>query len=37
MKPGKGKPMLEWLALSPTSLKFWMGLAGEAMAFVAIR
>jgi hypothetical protein len=31
---GKGKPMREWLALSPTSGKSWMALAREAMAFV---
>ena len=31
---GKGKPMREWLALSPTSRKSWMTLAREAMVFV---
>ena len=31
---GKGKPMREWFALSPTSRKSWMTLAREAMAFV---
>lgn len=31
---GKGKPMHEWLALSPTSKKPWVTLAGQAMAFV---
>jgi hypothetical protein len=34
---GKGRPMREWLALSPTSRKSWNALAGEAMAFVADR
>jgi len=32
---GKGKPMREWLALSPTSRKSWSALAKEAMAFVS--
>lgn len=31
---GKGKPMAEWFALSPTSSKRWRALAQEAMAFV---
>jgi hypothetical protein len=31
---GKGKPMREWLALSPTSRKRWLPLAEQAMAFV---
>jgi hypothetical protein len=31
---GKGKPMREWFALSPTSRKQWPALANEAMAFV---
>ncbi len=31
---GKGRPMREWLALSPTSRKPWLALAREAMAFV---
>ena len=31
---GKGKPMREWFALSPTSRKRWLALAEEAMAFV---
>jgi len=31
---GKGKPMAEWFALSPTSRKRWLALAEEAMAFV---
>jgi hypothetical protein len=34
---GKGKPMREWVALSPTSPKSWVAVAGEAMAFVASR
>jgi hypothetical protein len=32
---GKGRPMREWLALSPTSRQPWLALAEEAMAFVA--
>jgi hypothetical protein len=32
---GKGRPMREWLALSPTSRERWLALAEEAMAFVA--
>ena len=32
---GKGRPMREWLALSPTSHKSWLALAREAMAFVS--
>ena len=31
---GKGKPMHEWFALSPTSNKRWLALAREAMEFV---
>jgi TfoX/Sxy family transcriptional regulator of competence genes len=31
---GKGRPMREWLALSPTSRKQWVALAQEAMGFV---
>lgn len=31
---GKGKPMREWFALSPTSKKQWLPLAQEALAFV---
>ena len=31
---GKGKPMREWLALSPTSKKQWLALAKDAMEFV---
>jgi TfoX/Sxy family transcriptional regulator of competence genes len=31
---GKGKPMREWLALSPTSKKHWLALAKQAMDFV---
>jgi hypothetical protein len=31
---GKGRPMREWLALSPTSRKPWLALAEEALAFV---
>ena len=31
---GKGRPMREWLALSPTSRKHWVALAREAMRFV---
>ena len=31
---GKGKPMAEWFALSPSSTKRWRALADEAMAFV---
>lgn len=31
---GKGKPMREWFALSPTSNKRWLALANEAMEFV---
>jgi hypothetical protein len=30
---GKGRPMHEWIALSPTSRKAWLALAKEAMAF----
>jgi TfoX/Sxy family transcriptional regulator of competence genes len=32
---GKGKPMREWLVLSPTSKKQWLALAKQAMDFVA--
>jgi hypothetical protein len=32
---GKGKPMREWLALSPSSKMSWIPLAREAMAFVS--
>ena len=31
---GKGRPMREWLALSPTSRIPWLALAREGMAFV---
>jgi hypothetical protein len=31
---GKGKPLREWFALSPTSRRSWPALAKEAMAFV---
>jgi hypothetical protein len=31
---GKGKPMAEWFALSPTSSRRWRALSEEAMAFV---
>ena len=31
---GKGTPMVEWFALSPTSSKSWLALSEEAMAFV---
>jgi hypothetical protein len=31
---GKGRPMREWLALSPTSRTPWVALAREAMGFV---
>ena len=31
---GKGRPMREWLALSPASRKPWLALAREAMGFV---
>ena len=34
---GKGKPMREWLVLSPTSRKSWLALAREAMTFVSGR
>jgi hypothetical protein len=34
---GKGRPMREWLALSPTSPEPWLALAEEAMTFVASR
>ena len=34
---GKGKPMREWLVLSPTSRKSWLALAREAMTFVSDR
>ena len=34
---GKGKPMAEWFALSPSSTKRWRALADEAMAFVKSR
>ncbi len=34
---GKDKPMREWFVLSITSRKSWLGLAKEAMAFVAGR
>ena len=34
---GKGKPMREWIALSPTSRRPWPVLAREAMAFVSRR
>lgn len=30
---GKGKPMREWFALSPTSTKPWLALTREAMGF----
>jgi hypothetical protein len=33
---GKGRPMREWLALSPTSRKQWVALAREAMRFVGV-
>jgi TfoX/Sxy family transcriptional regulator of competence genes len=32
---GKGRPMREWLALSPESRKQWISLAWEAMRFVS--
>ena len=32
---GKGKPMREWFALSPTSRKPWPSLAEEALDFVS--
>ena len=32
---GKGKPMREWFALSPSSKRQWAPLAREAMAFVS--
>jgi hypothetical protein len=32
---GKGKPMREWFALSPSSDRPWPALAREAMAFVS--
>jgi hypothetical protein len=32
---GKGKPMREWLELSPTSKKRWLDLAERAMTFVS--
>ena len=32
---GKGKPMREWFALSPTSSKQWLALAQEAMTKVS--
>jgi TfoX/Sxy family transcriptional regulator of competence genes len=31
---GKGKPMREWFALSPTSKKPWRAIANQAIAFV---
>ena len=31
---GKGRPMREWLALSPASQQPWLTLAREAMGFV---
>jgi hypothetical protein len=31
---GKGRPMAEWFALSPTSSKPWLALSDEARAFV---
>ena len=31
---GKGRPMAEWFALSPTSSKRWLALSEEAIAFV---
>lgn len=31
---GKGRPMKEWLALSPNSALDWTALANEALAFV---
>ena len=31
---GKGRPMKEWLALSPSSALDWTALADEALAFV---
>ena len=31
---GKGRPMREWLALSPSSRKSWLDLSKEALAFV---
>jgi TfoX/Sxy family transcriptional regulator of competence genes len=31
---GKGKPMREWVVLSPTSTKKWLLLAEEALGFV---
>jgi hypothetical protein len=34
---GKGRPIREWLALSPTSSQPWLALAEEAMAFVTSR
>ncbi|MGH7762689.1 MAG: hypothetical protein ACREOY_14940 [Candidatus Dormibacteraceae bacterium] len=34
---GKGKPMREWLEVSPTSPRSWLDLAREAMAFVSRR
>ncbi len=34
---GKGKPMREWFALSPSSRKHWPALANEAMAFVSAK
>jgi hypothetical protein len=33
---GKGRPMREWFALSPTSPKRWLPLAEEARAFVEV-
>jgi TfoX/Sxy family transcriptional regulator of competence genes len=32
---GKGKPMKEWLTVTPTSQEDWLGLAKEALEFVA--
>lgn len=32
---GKGRPLREWLALSPTSRKSWLALAKEAIAFAS--
>jgi hypothetical protein len=33
---GKGRPMAEWFALSPTSRKRWLAWSEEAMAFVGL-
>lgn len=31
---GKGRPMMEWVSLEPSSPQDWLGLATEALSFV---